>query len=187
MVIEKLGAPLNELEMTSSILLDDPKNYHVWSHRQWVLKQFALFDNELDFVDVLINKDVRNNSAWNQRHHVICSTSGFTKAVIERELKYAHQSALKAPSNDSVWNYLRGLLFKPDFAHFDALQSTIDACVEIDAGCVPALSVHIDVLRKVGGADNNAKAVTICMALSTTHDPVRVNYWQFIANTIKQQ
>ena len=38
----------------------DSKNYHVWSHRHWVLKTFECWDGELDFVDELLEEDIRN-------------------------------------------------------------------------------------------------------------------------------
>ena len=55
-------------------------------YRQWVLKEFNLWDEELDFVDQLLLEDHRNNSAWNQRHYLISQTTGFTDEVIEREV-----------------------------------------------------------------------------------------------------
>lgn len=48
----------------------DSKNYHVWSYRQWLVRQFNLWDEprEIADVEVLLNNDVRNNSAWNHRY-----------------------------------------------------------------------------------------------------------------------
>ena len=71
------------------MLLDDDKNYHAWSHRQWVLKTYGLWDGELDVVDELLTRDVRNNSAWNQRWFVIDNTTGRTPEVVAREIEYA--------------------------------------------------------------------------------------------------
>ena len=59
-------------------MLEDGKNYHAWSHRQWALKEFALWDGELDFICELLEIDLRNNSAWNQRWYVcvcVCVTT----------------------------------------------------------------------------------------------------------------
>lgn len=53
----------------------------------YVLQNFDLWDGELDYVDSLLKADHRNNSAWNQRYFVISQTSGFTEAVLEREVK----------------------------------------------------------------------------------------------------
>lgn len=55
--------------------------------RQWVLQQFDLFGKELDYVDKLLKEDMRNNSAWNQRHFVITNTTGFTDDVTAKEVK----------------------------------------------------------------------------------------------------
>ena len=56
-----------ELAYTAAVLDEDSKNYHAWSHRQWVVRHFSRWESELIFVEAMIKKDVRNNSAWNQR------------------------------------------------------------------------------------------------------------------------
>ena len=52
-----------------------------------MLQKFDLWDKELDYVDSLLQEDLRNNSAWNQRHFVVSNTTGFTDDVVEREVK----------------------------------------------------------------------------------------------------
>lgn len=52
------------------------------------LQAYKLWDNELEFVENLLEEDVRNNSAWNQRHFVISHTTGFSDAaVLEKEIE----------------------------------------------------------------------------------------------------
>lgn len=52
------------------------------------LQEYKLWDNELDFVENLLEEDVRNNSAWNQRHFVISHTTGFSDpALLEQEIE----------------------------------------------------------------------------------------------------
>ena len=36
-----------------------------------VLSQYKIWDKELDYIDDLLSKDLRNNSAWNHRYFVI--------------------------------------------------------------------------------------------------------------------
>lgn len=51
-------------------------------------QEYKLWDNELEFVETLLEEDVRNNSAWNQRHFVISQTTGFSDpVVVEREIQ----------------------------------------------------------------------------------------------------
>ena len=87
-LVEWLADPSKELAFTASILRIDSKNYHAWSHRQWVLRTYELWQDELTFVERLLDEDLRNNSAWNQRYFVINNTSGFNEEVIDREIKY---------------------------------------------------------------------------------------------------
>ena len=87
MLIERLQDPSQELDFTAQILQDDAKNYHAWQHRQWVIREFDLWDNEIEYVEKLLRDDLRNNSAWNQRYFVVNNTTGFTDDIIEREIR----------------------------------------------------------------------------------------------------
>lgn len=65
----------------------DAKNYHAWSHRQWVLSTYGLWDKEMEFVDRLLEDDVRNNSVWNHRYYVVSRSQEFSDEVVEREVR----------------------------------------------------------------------------------------------------
>lgn len=41
-LVEWLKDPSQELELTGDALIQDPKNYHAWQHRQWAIKTFGL-------------------------------------------------------------------------------------------------------------------------------------------------
>ena len=86
-VVEWLKDPSKELQFTADILQLDAKNYHTWQYRQWVIKEFGLWETELDYVDKLLKEDLRNNSAWNQRYFVVTETTGFTEDIVNREVK----------------------------------------------------------------------------------------------------
>ena len=53
----------------------------------YLQKEFDLWEGELDFVDTLINNDMRNNSAWNERYFIIQHTTGFTDEVVKQEIE----------------------------------------------------------------------------------------------------
>lgn len=69
---------------------------------------YRLYEFELDYVDELLEKDLRNNSAWTQRNFVLQNTTGFTKEVLETEVNYTLSKIENAKDNESAWNYLRG-------------------------------------------------------------------------------
>ena len=64
------------------------------------------------FVERLLEEDIRNNSAWNQRHFVVVNTTSYTPEVLAAEVEYAKTAIKKAVHNESPWNYLRGILLQ---------------------------------------------------------------------------
>jgi protein farnesyltransferase/geranylgeranyltransferase type-1 subunit alpha len=129
------AAPAAELAFVTRVLGVDAKNYHSWSFRQWVLAHFdreELWSGELDFVEGLLEDDVRNNSAWHHRFFVAFERAGAGEVagdIVRRELTYVtlprrlatdrvnvhprsfvKQKIALAPNNMSAWNYLRGVL-----------------------------------------------------------------------------
>jgi protein farnesyltransferase/geranylgeranyltransferase type-1 subunit alpha len=108
--------PAQELAYLSRVLATDAKNYHTWAYRQWILTYYGdthpnLWEHELIATDILIEDDVRNNSAWHHRFF-ISFASGAQSDVTERELAFVKSKISLAPNNLSAWNYLRGILDK---------------------------------------------------------------------------
>jgi hypothetical protein len=66
----------SRLGLQAEMLELDSKNYHVWAYRQWLLQTFGGWREELAFIERLVRRDVRNNSAWNQRHFVSLHDGG---------------------------------------------------------------------------------------------------------------
>lgn len=64
-------------------------------------------------MDKLISKDVRNNSAWNQRFFVLKYT-GLDTDVLKYEVHYAINRIRLVKDNESSWNFLRGILAEGD-------------------------------------------------------------------------
>jgi protein farnesyltransferase/geranylgeranyltransferase type-1 subunit alpha len=79
----------------------DAKNYHTWSYRQWILGYFGgvergavgrvgeecyggVWAGEVGFVEAMLDRDVRNNSAWHHRFFVMWG-SGVRGAETDRE------------------------------------------------------------------------------------------------------
>lgn len=81
-----------ELDFIAKALIEDSKNYHAWSYRQWVLNHFGKgpwWEDELTYLDELLTVDIRNNSAWNQRFFIVSQGSkGLTDEIVQREVQY---------------------------------------------------------------------------------------------------
>lgn len=130
-----LGDPSGEMKFVEATLDVDAKNYHTWAYRQWVLVYFGgmgesqhdlvspgvsqfphLWDAELGYTDMMIRRDIRNNSAFNHRWFCIFGRALQYKnyldpsleRVRESEIGYALEIVELAPNNASAWNYLRG-------------------------------------------------------------------------------
>lgn len=146
LIVSALGDPSRELAFTADNLSLDSKNYHTWAYRQWVLSYFGgmggsvasssvgagmgayphLWDGELDYVEQMLDEDVRNNSAWNHRWFCVFSRNAGNRkgdaldqartdeiACVcaccgEAHIRYTFRRISDAPSNMSAWNYLRG-------------------------------------------------------------------------------
>ncbi|MGG6712913.1 UNVERIFIED_CONTAM: hypothetical protein ITH36_25205, partial [Salmonella enterica subsp. enterica serovar Weltevreden] len=86
-VVGMLGElPEDEKDFLARILHDDAKNYHVWTYRQWLVKQFGT-EGELYYTKTLIAQDIYNNSAWNHRFF-IHERDGLTGDAVDTELAY---------------------------------------------------------------------------------------------------
>lgn len=67
----------------------DTKNYHVWSYRQWLVRRFDLWATEVPYTTIMIEQDVRNNSAWNHRFFAIFGRKEVpSDEVVSDEIEY---------------------------------------------------------------------------------------------------
>ena len=119
---------------TGEALALDAKNIHAWTHRLWVVRTFPkmMRDAERAFTEKMIDDDVRNNSAWNQRFAVTFLTSSSDDDVIDedtdlvsKELAFAETKIAIAPDNESAWNYLRGVADLPAARDDDAIKTRL--------------------------------------------------------------
>ncbi|MQM13446.1 hypothetical protein Taro_046371 [Colocasia esculenta] len=196
---EKLGtgSANKELEFTKKILALDAKNYHAWSHRQWVLQAFGGWEDELDYCCQLLDDDIFNNSAWNQRYFVITRSPllGGLQGTRESEGRYAVEAILKNPENESPWRYLRGL-YKGDPDLLVGASLVSEVCLKVlqtSHNCIFALCLLLDLLshglqpctelrtavQRLSSEMELPDASlpgTVCSILERM-DPMRSNYW----------
>lgn len=186
--------PLNELGFLAQVLAEDPKNYHVWSYRQWLVRHFSLWDIELPYIESLLEADVRNNSAWNHRwfvvfarhtdpeKHSIKNNDAETEVpaeIVEREIEYAMNAISLAPQNQSPWLYFRGVLRKQGSGLLwwrGFAEQFADLNREDDIRSSHALDFLADTYAEAERIKDAAKALDL---LANRYDPIRKNYWDY--------
>jgi len=206
-LVEWTQDPSKELRFTEMILSQDAKNYHAWQHRQWAIQTFQLFDNELAYIERLLEDDIRNNSAWNQRFFVISSPrneqlkslgggdSVLRGKLLEDEIDFTLRAISGVPGNESAWNYLRGLIEHSEDSLVGPLKHKVTIfCEELlkskegEKVTSPYLmAMLVDLYKETGDPDCIAKALQMCKDLAEKHDKIRSEYWDFMADCIKQQ
>lgn len=199
--------PAPELAFIEKSLKVDAKNYHTWSYRQWLLAFFNdddLWDGELDFVDMMLAQDIRNNSAWHHRFFVVFE-SGLREGetdrgrIVRRELTYVKQNISLVANNPSAWNYLRGILdtnklpysrvedFVRPYAATTPDSSTTDL-VDLEnpppprgaqLPCPAAIEFLADIHEKEGGKEQILQATELWRSLADEHDTIRKKYWEY--------
>ncbi|KAK9288357.1 hypothetical protein L1049_016810 [Liquidambar formosana] len=209
-VAEKLGADATskELEFTKKILSLDAKNYHAWSHRQWVLQALGGWEDELDYCRQLLEDDIFNNSAWNQRYFVVTRSPllGGLEAMRESEVNYTVEAIIANPENESPWRYLRGL-YKGDTQSLVNDPQISSVCLKVlstKSNHVFALSTLLDLIchgfqpsqefknaidaLKTPDSDppDSGLAKAVCSILEHV-DPMRVNYWTWRKSKLPAQ
>lgn len=113
-VVSVLGDPSRELNFVSTVLNNDTKNYHTWAYRQWVLAHFGglglrdksvtaagagqypqMWEEDVKYADAMIQKDVRNNSAYNHRWYCLFGRAMQGKSELSKELESVRDNEIK--------------------------------------------------------------------------------------------
>ena len=96
-----------ELELTASCLLKNPKSYGTWHHRYWVMGQRPEpdFNAEIALCNSALRKDSRNFHCWAYRRFLFRSAH----IDIMQEIEFTAEKIRENFSNFSAW-YLRSIL-----------------------------------------------------------------------------
>ncbi|CAL8468623.1 g8163 [Coccomyxa elongata] len=183
-----------ELAYVRKCLDQDGKNYHAWAHRVAVAEKFNLWEQELDDLSRLLELDVRNNSAWNHRFVAAShlAKEGNAEQVFQSEVLYTRALILKAPHNESSWNYLRGLCTALGLPHKMSLEPSVATlCLEVlqqKSSCSLAVEYLADIyaeqsrlLEALKQEDAAATAAALgiqCFKELEVTDPIRQKFWR---------
>lgn len=194
---------LSEWATVQDVLSEDAKNYHAWTHLQWLHEkspdQYKLtLNEELQYLNMLLRDDVYNNSAWSYRYFIISRSFGSFDPAIEVELELSYKTASLAPQNESVWNYILALHEKYYFntkKEGEGLKeleehclkyAPIDTATEIDEEIIirssQALEVLITIYQKQQRLDDAKKVISYLQQ----YIPIRNGYWNYILQQLNQ-
>eukprot|EP01026_Neomeris_dumetosa_P057530 TRINITY_DN5299_c1_g1_i1.p1 TRINITY_DN5299_c1_g1~~TRINITY_DN5299_c1_g1_i1.p1 ORF type:complete len:339 (-),score=47.88 TRINITY_DN5299_c1_g1_i1:114-1130(-) len=174
-----------ELEFAGVAIQRDAKNYHAWSHRWHILhvsQDQELVEQELKFTEKRLYDDPFNNSAWNQRFSIL---NQFKSTDVYKELEVALKQAKRAPSNESVWVYIQGLMRYCNYEQ-QVVDKVVECCKEVlkgDGRYVQATNV-LGKLAQITFQDSTA--CKIYEYLSQI-DPIRQGFWKLKQEDIKKQ
>lgn len=139
----------------------------------------------MSLAHVLVEEDVRNNSAWNQRW--FASHRGRREPLSEEvglaEADYAIGQIRMDPYNESSWRYLIAVA-KEQQSLVPTLEQRAVAVKEIleKAGrdpeaCVNLNSARIDLLQMKGDEASIREAIDLAQVMATDYDLIRKKYW----------
>jgi len=195
-IIDRLDSAEGEQDFIAQMFALDAKNYHVWSYRQWLVQRFGLWDkDELEAVEELLTKDVRNNSAWNHRLFIAFGKDEKLfgdKDIVQRELEYAKSAIRLAPQNQSPWNYIRGISRQakgPAALPLSSLKAFASTFASLDAPNEIQSSHALDVLAEIFAQEDGKteEAVKALDLLARKYDPIRANYWNYRKSLLPDQ
>lgn len=176
-----------EIEFCNSVFELDAKNYHAWAYRQWLISTFDLWELELSYVEELIQRDIRNNSAWNQRWFIHQNNpyQPFNEQQFTEEIKYVFQNIEKASNNESVWNYLRGLYYQYNTVFPSKCAEIENRLIEMlhkekESAILPTLLL-IEFVADIKSERQTKVALEDALGLYAqleAFDMVRAKYWQ---------
>ena len=178
-----------ELEFTREMLLEDSKNYHVWSYRQYVVEKFQLWEEELGFVDEMLQTDIRNNSAWNERYFVVSKWKGWNEESKKEEIEFSLSMIKKAPNNQSPWLYLKGIVknsSEEEKNKFGILQKACELKDKFSI-CPHVFSFLVDLLEQKSEISSLEEAIKYCDLLSNNLDNIHSKYWNYRKQSIEKK
>jgi len=135
---------------------------------------------------MLLKRDLRNNSAWNQRYFVVSRTEGLTLEVRRREIPYTIKYIKQAPNNQSSWNYLKGILCGEKFEDYPEVEEFCLYIKQHFPSCSHALALLVDMYEQRESEEHLKKALEFCSELSAK-DSIHSKYWNYRGNRIGQR
>lgn len=164
-----------EVVAVKLILVDDPKNFHAWSHFKWIVSSSLKncssplkFEPLLGYTSQLIKEDVFNNSAWSFRYFLFQTWPVLkSQENLDEEVLFVEDLISQDPMNESPWPYLKEICYK-----FSSNPS--DILIKV-ASQFPASARALEVLAELSSGQDS---VNYCQKLCELEN-FRASYWKY--------
>lgn len=199
----------NELAMVEKIHKLDPRNFHGWTYRRYIIKQMEktqdLTLQEFDYTTKMINNNFSNFSALHNRTKLIPLL--FERRLIKespldflrKELEYLHNALFTDPEDQSVFIYLRWVLTCKVFTggitqdeYLTILKGELDIVDELNelekedgkenSWCLKTIVSIRQLISGITGEQDNE--IRNCLELLVKVDPLRKDRY---VDLIKQE
>lgn len=158
----------------------------------------------MEYINELIDLDIRNNSAWNQRYFYLSNKSDLNKEEnhLTEEIEYCLSKIDLCVDNESSWNYLRALVARNKNVYPDNVIQFCRNKLSMDkedekspfliAFLVDYNSIKSKELLKSTKDSNELKtyakeSVELLESLASKYDTIRANYWNYLISKWKNQ
>lgn len=170
---------------TETFIRLDVRNNSAWSHRFFLVFSNPAYSTAADVASAAPGSDGLEASLDKLS---IGHDPAVPAAIIEREMSYAKDRIIKAPQNESPWNYLKGVLTKGNraLASIEDFASLFVKKIGQDEEVVK--STHaLDVLATIYGEQGDIPRADLYLErLAKKWDPVRAGYWEYQRELLKQ-
>jgi geranylgeranyl transferase type-2 subunit alpha len=189
---------MNELGLVEKIHAQDPRNFHGWAYRRYIITQLPetdeLLQRELLYTLKMINNNFGNFSAWHYRSKLIprlISRGLIDKSFVGNELNILHNAIYTDPQDQSGFMYLRWFLtcdlFKMDpEEHTKIIQEELAVLQELnelekDDGkencwCLQLIVIFRGLVVQSDGS--TMQGITECLDELIKVDPLRKNRYR---------
>jgi protein farnesyltransferase/geranylgeranyltransferase type-1 subunit alpha len=169
-LIDRCEDPPDETEFAHFVLALDEKNFHAWSYFGWYADRFSKWSWLFEITTRYIQKDSRNNSAWSARYRTV-KLGGLP---IDPDLEFALETLKNAPRDESICNYIRGLIaLEPAPERIKRVKTVIGEICEgrVKTRTVYQLAAHIAFIE--GNQEEYNRLIDQIIIL----DPRRTQFW----------
>lgn len=178
-----------ERYVVEMVLEEEPKNYHAWSHLQWVVRQtpkeFELpVEEEIQYAEYMLSQDVYNNSAWSYRFFIL-ERANPDAEMLQAELAYAQFAITEVPQNEAAWNFIVAVYEKyyTGAKAAEGQKQLEELCLKlapVDDEAAVFRSTHaLETLVDLYEAQGRLEQARKTLALLQTYIPMRKGYWSF--------